>query len=390
MKRFKKILVSMLIFSLFIPNLTFATETNTKANLSQLRMTDKGIEIALDGFTDSSYENGYYSYVIYDDNGGRNFLTYRTFTTINVIGDEISIKIKDPKGNVLGEYIYLNHNHKYKEINLSPTCKQNGKIISTCTQGCDSIQTEIVDKSAHAYKLTKTVNSTCSKTGTKTYTCGLCKDIKTTTITKKAHTYKYVKTVKSSCTVKGHKLYKCQKCTATKKTNIQDVKHSYKLVKTVKAVDGKDGYKSYKCTKCKKTKKTILSTGYVGTINCKSLGLKVKVYDTTKTSPKASSQTICDRKNSAAYIKLYKQHVIADHNYQGFSKINNAKVNKTTLTFNGKTYKCYKSFKGHNTGTTLTTWDGKSLTEANPGGLTLYTCLDNWQNVRITYWKLVK
>jgi len=70
MKRFKKILVSMLIFSLFIPNLTFATETNTKANLSQLRMTDKGIEIALDGFTDSSYENGYYSYVIYDDNGG--------------------------------------------------------------------------------------------------------------------------------------------------------------------------------------------------------------------------------------------------------------------------------------------------------------------------------
>ena len=102
------------------------------------------------------------------------------------------------------------------------------------------------------------------------------------------------------------------------------------------------------------------------------------------------NQAVVDAKDSAAWMYDWGAAVlIGDHNNQGFEKMKAAVPNVTKCYINNgdtiKTYICIKNIQGHNTGSSITDANYRSLNGDNSGGLIMYTCNENWRN--ITIWK---
>lgn len=186
------------------------------------------------------------------------------------------------------------HTHNYVDTTTKEsTCLEYGVMTYTCE--CGSQYTENIEKVEHSYKLVKTVDATCEKTGNKEYTCEKCKNSYTEKIDKKKHDYKLDKTVKSTCEKAGYKEYKCNNCGKTYEKNLEKLKHDYKLVKTVNATETSDGYKEYKCSNCNDSyKETIAKTTHthnyklVKTVNatCDKAGYKEYKCDKCSSSYK--------------------------------------------------------------------------------------------------------
>ena len=123
-----------------------------------------------------------------------------------------------------------------------------------------------------------------------------------------------------------------------------------------------------------------IASGAVGRWVIPDVGVNVACYA-------SSEQSVCDRKDSACYFTLGSQKVIGDHWNQGFGAIKKCVVGTKAYmdTKDGKQwYICTGVIPdGHNTGSALTDADYNPLTEANPGGITCYTCNGNWKNVTI-------
>ena len=104
------------------------------------------------------------------------------------------------------------------------------------------------------------------------------------------------------------------------------------------------------------------------------------------------NQAVVDARDSAAWMYDWGAAVlIGDHNNQGFEKMKGAIPNVTKCYINNgdtiKTYICIKNIQGHNTGSSITDANYRSLNGDNSGGLIMYTCNENWRNITITYWK---
>lgn len=102
-------------------------------------------------------------------------------------------------------------------------------------------------------------------------------------------------------------------------------------------------------------------------------------------------QAYVDASDSAALFSYGYQDVIADHRHQGFSAMKGSAIGSYAYLDYGsykQTYVCVANFKGHNTGSSLTDLEGNDIAYMNEGGLAMYTCNENWQNVTITLWKL--
>lgn len=130
--------------------------------------------------------------------------------------------------------------------------------------------------------------------------------------------------------------------------------------------------------------------GTAGRLVIPDLGINVAMYATTAYDA-SQSQKYVDWADAAAYMSDWGASVlVADHNYQGFSATAGAVPGKTIAyvkTAAGtKQYICTANFTGHNAGT-LVDEDYRDLSSDNAGGLTLYTCMDSWKNVRITFWQ---
>lgn len=106
-----------------------------------------------------------------------------------------------------------------------------------------------------------------------------------------------------------------------------------------------------------------------------------------------NSQVVVDARDSAAFITDFATVIIADHVNQGFSAMKSAVPGSTKAYINRgdytDTYICTANFQGHNTGSDLTDASYNSVLNGNPGGLLMYTCNENWQNVTITYWSKI-
>lgn len=214
---------------------------------------------------------------------------------------------------------------------------------------------------------------------------------KTVNSAKCNHKYKRETLVKSTCSKKGYKILKCKQCKATKKVTLKKKKHSYEYAKTEYPTYDAYSYKVYKCTKCGTTKKTKIEnpgSGYVGTLEVKSVGLQVKVYNVHQTEPYTDSQTITDRKDSACMLELDGQVFIADHKNQGFDKIKQVTAGKTVATLGGKKYRCVKKFNGRNEISQLVDNDGTNVTKYG-ADIVMYTCNQDWRHVTITLWNEV-
>ena len=123
-----------------------------------------------------------------------------------------------------------------------------------------------------------------------------------------------------------------------------------------------------------------------GTLHIPNVGITVDLYS-------GYSQSIVDRKNSAAYFSCapYDCTAIADHNYQTFANLHKVKKGASGYITkkNGQKIKikCISAFNGHNTGSELTNNSGKSV--MNGCDYIMYTCRGSSKNVFICKWKRV-
>ena len=136
--------------------------------------------------------------------------------------------------------------------------------------------------------------------------------------------------------------------------------------------------------------------GNAGTLYIPDVGISVKL----NYSDGYNDQATCDAWNSAVYcpgssdasVSFGVADYIADHTNQGFNAIKSAEVGYTKAYIvhpdgSVSTYVCTARFNGHNTGELITDWDYNDLFWDNEGGVTMYTCNENWQNITVTYWR---
>lgn len=124
---------------------------------------------------------------------------------------------------------------------------------------------------------------------------------------------------------------------------------------------------------------------YHGRLHIPSVGINVALYNSYK-------QYITDRVDSAN-IFTYEdcsKYTIADHKNQEFSKLYNVQIGMTGYIElkNGDVIniKCIDIFNGHNVVDKIIDEDGVDVTSV--ADYMMYTCLDNWRNVRICLWEI--
>lgn len=132
--------------------------------------------------------------------------------------------------------------------------------------------------------------------------------------------------------------------------------------------------------------------GDKGRLVIPSLGVDVLLQDVSA-GTSAYAQQVTDEEDSAAWFDRGSSYgggcqvFVADHNYQGFSAIEDAVPGETALYWlhDGEVtpYRCLDVFHGQNTGRFIADGGGNDITRDNVGGLALYTCLNDWQHIAI-------
>lgn len=152
-----------------------------------------------------------------------------------------------------------NHNWNTGEITTSPTCKDTGVKTFTCTI-CGNTKTETVKKTTkHQHtEIRNKKDATCKDEGYTgdTYCTDCGKKISSGKSIAKTETHSYDDgkiTTKPTCTKRGTKTYTCTICGNTKTETVKATGHSYGEYKVVKEPTAtKDGLKSRTCTVCGK------------------------------------------------------------------------------------------------------------------------------------------
>lgn len=121
-------------------------------------------------------------------------------------------------------------------------------------------------------------------------------------------------------------------------------------------------------------------TQYFGRWIIQSRGIDVACY-------LCISQEVVDTEDAASFFQYGDQYVIADHSDQDFKSLNSCQPGDLACleTEDGiAVYVCTATFRGHNTEDSMTDDAGNSIEYGyNPGGITCYTCNNNWQNIYI-------
>ena len=127
---------------------------------------------------------------------------------------------------------------------------------------------------------------------------------------------------------------------------------------------------------------------FAGRLYVAALGIDVALY-------LSNDQEVVDRKDSAAYFDLSSARgcmIVADHNTHAFSALSRVKPGDTAYIMQAdgtmEANLCTSVFKGHNTGTGITDWQGNSVVGCED--LMMYTCFDGWQNVWVVLWSKVQ
>lgn len=101
-------------------------------------------------------------------------------------------------------------------------------------------------------------------------------------------------------------------------------------------------------------------------------------------------QSDCDNTGVGVFFLYGNKTVIADHNYQGFSLIENLAIGSTaTVNLNGSvsTVSLVSRYTGVNTGTDLLINGSDPAYNYNDGWLVMYTCTSGSDSITITFWQ---
>ena len=144
------------------------------------------------------------------------------------------------------------HTHNYTATVTAPSCTAQGYTTYTCSCG-DSFVSDYVQATGHSFgswKVTKAATETA--TGTKEHKCSKCGAVETEIIPKLQHTHSYslTKTVNATCTKNGSKTYTCS-CGDSYMETIPATGHSFGAWTVTKAATTTaEGLKERKCSKC--------------------------------------------------------------------------------------------------------------------------------------------
>lgn len=141
------------------------------------------------------------------------------------------------------------HEHKYTDKVVAPTCKAEGYTQHTCTVCGDSYKDTITKKVAHKYT-DKVVAATCKAEGYTQHTCSVCGDTYKDSKTPKAN-HKYTdKVIAATCTTGGYTQHTCSVCGyIAKDTNTSKLGHNY-TDKVVAPTATAQGYTIHTCGRC--------------------------------------------------------------------------------------------------------------------------------------------
>lgn len=134
----------------------------------------------------------------------------------------------------------------------------------------------------------------------------------------------------------------------------------------------------------------------IGRLVVPDVGVNVSIWNTAGLSPK-DKQYFVDLPDSAAWWAGPTISVIADHNYQGFSRTENVVSGETLASIVCGAiridYICSEMGTGMNTGCHLIGDDGKDLccySSWNDGSFITYTCHGDEPGIFYTVWKPIK
>lgn len=153
----------------------------------------------------------------------------------------------------------VEHTHTWDEgkITKEATCTRKGEKTYTCS-ACGATKTEEIPLSEHKEVKDAAVESTCTKAGkTEGSHCSVCgkilKEQKDTPL--KDHTWDEGKiTTASTCTKKGTKTFTCTVCGKTRNQEVSVVAHKFTTWKTTTAATALAPAKqTHKCSTCGKT-----------------------------------------------------------------------------------------------------------------------------------------
>ncbi len=133
--------------------------------------------------------------------------------------------------------------------------------------------------------------------------------------------------------------------------------------------------------------------GMYGRLTVPSVGVDVALFWADAKSSLAYRQRLTDAKDSACFYRNYpgnEYYYVADHNYQGFSKIKKCTVGKTKMYINdGNTVREYicsyinRNVKRTKSGQIKRTDEMKSAARSNSENVVMYTC--NKSDTSITW-----
>ena len=148
------------------------------------------------------------------------------------------------------------HVHEYTSKVVAPTCSAEGYTMNSCDCGyvmCDSIVEKAPD--AHKWGVTNVVDSTCTETGTRTYTCEYCSSTKDESIAMISHSLGDWEVVLApSCTEEGEEKRSCGDCSYEETRTVKALGHDWVKGDVVAPSCEADGYTNYACGRCSEAK----------------------------------------------------------------------------------------------------------------------------------------
>lgn len=247
----------------------------------------------------------------------RNTMSWDSFKTVDV-----QVELKQGRNTIK---LYNDNSYQFSEL-VNSTAPE----IDTITVSRQSYNSTAVKKLAkettnkHNYSI-KTVSPTCTKAGSKTYTCTDCGYSYKVSLKATGHKSNLgVVTTKATCGKAGKKTYSCTVCKAVLKTE------------TIKAT-GKHIYDSGKVTKAPTS-----STTGVMTYTCKTCGAK-KTSSISKLAKASISKLTGKSKGFTVYWKKVSSATGYQIQYSTSSRFTNAKT--VTITKNSTVSKSVTKLK---------------------------------------------
>lgn len=147
-------------------------------------------------------------------------------------------------------------NHEYAETSrIDSTCTDSGSVTYTCSR-CGDSYTETIPEKGHTVVIDEAVEATCTQPGlTEGSHCSVCEAVIVAqeVVPAKEHNYKSEVTKQPTCTAAGERTYTCTRCEDSYTEAIPALNHALEYVAAVEATCEKAGsVEHWTCSRCDK------------------------------------------------------------------------------------------------------------------------------------------